>query len=83
MILKIINSFCNLDKKTLKIMKNGLKFCIILCIISCFILLTYNFFITSPNVYYIGILILQISLYYMVDFIICGFVVSNIKNHII
>lgn len=76
MISKIKNFFCNLDKKSLKIMKNGLNFCIILCIISCIILLTYHFFITTPILYYTGISILKLSTYWGVGFVVCGFIVN-------
>ena len=83
MIKNIINSFKNLDSITYKIMKKGFKYCFILCIISSIILFTYKNFISSPNIYYIGLSLLKLSIYFAVEFVVCGFVVDNIKKQII
>ncbi|MBR3002419.1 MAG: hypothetical protein IKF38_02490 [Clostridia bacterium] len=83
MLKNIFNILKNLENITYKIMKKGLKFCFILCIISCIFLLTYNFVFTSPDVYYIGLALLKLSIYFTVDFIVCGIVVDNIKKQII
>ena len=42
MLKSIINNYKNLDKLTYKIMKNGLIFCFVLCIISVVVLFTYE-----------------------------------------
>ena len=82
MLKNIINNFKNLEKLTYKIMKIGLKFCFSLCIIATLILLVYN--ITySLNIYYIGIALLKLSTYLMIEFIVCGFVIDNIKKKVI
>ena len=83
MIKKIINMFKDLEKTTLSIMKNGIKFCFLISIISSFLLLTYTFIYTEPNIYYIGLSLFKLSLFFIIDFIICGFVVDNIKKQII
>ena len=83
MIKSIINSFKNLENITYKIMKNGIKYCFILCIISSIILFTYKTFLSNPNIYYIGLSLFKLSIYFIVEFIICGFVVDNIKKQII
>lgn len=80
MIKKIIESFKSFEKTTYKIMINGLKFCFILCLISVFILLTYNLSFQSPFVYYIGISLFKLSLIFGIEFIVCGFVVEGIKK---
>ncbi|MBO4292850.1 MAG: hypothetical protein J5881_00435 [Clostridia bacterium] len=77
------DSFKNLEKKTYKIMKNGFKFCFLLCVISCIILLTYTFSSANPITYYIGLALFKLSLSFMIDFIICGFVVDGIKKQTI
>ena len=82
MFKKIIENYKNLDKITSKIMKNGLNFCFILCIISVFILLTYDFIFQSPFLYNIGISIFRLSLILGIEFIICGFVSDNIKKQL-
>ena len=83
MIKKIIESYNSFEKVTSKIMKNGLKFCFILCLISVFILLTYNLDFPSPFVYYIGISLFKMSLIFGIEFIVCGFVVDGIKKQLI
>lgn len=83
MLKSIINNFKNLDSITYKIMKKGFIFCFILYIISCLILFFYNTIPLSPFVYYIGISIFKLSSYFLVEFIICGFVVDSIKKEII
>lgn len=83
MIKNFINTYKNLDGKTLKILKNGLKFSFIICLLSIFILLTYIFFFTFPTIYYIGLLMFQLSLSFAIEFIICAIVVDSIKKNII
>lgn len=75
-----LESFKSLEKKTRIIIKNGISFCFLLCIVSCFVLLTYTFVSTNPITYYIGLALFKLSLYFMLEFVICGFVVDGIKN---
>ena len=79
----LINSFKNLDELTYKIMKNGFKFCFIICLISTTILFLYNLILSSPIWYYIGLSLLKLSLSFAIYFIICGLVVDSIKKEII
>lgn len=83
MINNIINSFKNLDKLAKKIMKNGLRFCSVLGIISLIILLTYNLSFTVPILYTIGFILFKLSLTFGIEFIICGLVVDKIKAGVI
>ncbi len=83
MIKIFINTYKNLEGKTIKILKNGLKFSFIICLLSIFILLTYIFFFTYPTLYYIGLLMFQLSLSFAIEFIICAVVVDSIKKNII
>ena len=83
MIKKILTGFKNLEDITYKTMKKGIKFCFAICIFSTIILLAYQFFFFSPSIYYIGISLLKLGISFMIDFIICGFVVDNIKKQII
>ena len=83
MIKKIFNIYKSFEKITYKIMNNGLKFCFILCLISVFILLTYDLNIQSPFIYYIGISLFRLSLIFGIEFIICGFVIEGIKKQLI
>ena len=83
MIKNFINTYKSLDSKTLKILRNGLKFSFIICLLSIFILLTYIFFFTFPTLYYIGLLMFQLSLSFAIEFIIFAIVVDSIKKNII
>ena len=79
---KIKETCKNLDKKTKKLIKNGLKYCFLLSIISTFILITYLLFIHSVSIYQIGILIFELSLYLSADCIVAGIAVDTIKKQI-
>ena len=79
----IINNYKNLDKLTCKIMKNGLVFCFLLCIISVVTLFTYDVFITSPSIYYIGLGLFRLSITFGIEFIVCALVVDSLRNQLI
>ena len=83
MIKKLKDIFNNLDKMTFKIMKYGLRFCFMICILSAFILFTYHFILPSPFMYYVGISLFRLSLIFGIEFIICGLVVDGIKNQLV
>lgn len=83
MINKIITYYKKLDKTTYKILYKGLEFCLILALISASILFSYMLFFKTPFLYYIGISLFRLSLVFSVEFIICGFVVDNIKKQLI
>lgn len=82
MVKNIIDNFKNLEEITHRIIRKGLSFCFILCIIATTILLTYTIFSLSPNTYYIGLALFKLSTYFMIDFIVCGFVVDNINKQL-
>ena len=79
MLKEILDTFKNLEKVTYKIMKSGFNFCFILCLISTLILCLYNTSY-SLDTYYIGIGLFKLSIYFMVEFIVCALVIDNIKN---
>ena len=83
MFKKLLESYHSFDKMTNTILKNGLKFCTILCILSVSILLTYNLLKLSPIVYHTGISLFRLSLIFGIEFIICGFVTDGIKKQLI
>lgn len=83
MFKKIVECFKNFDKLTFKILRYGLYFCSIICIISIFTLLTYNLIFSIPFIYYIGICLFKLSLIFGIEFIICSFVVDGIKKQLI
>lgn len=83
MFKKIFENFNNFEQITYKILKHGLIFCLILCMISTSILLTYNLLILSPFIYYIGIGLFRLSLIFAIEFVVCSFVADGIKKQLI
>ena len=83
MIDKLRYTFQNLEQQTKKIIKNGVKFCFILCIISLIILLTYDFFVSNPHLFDIGITLFKMSSLFSIEFLICGIVVDSLKKNLI
>ncbi len=79
---KIKCIFGNLDKKVLKIMKNGLKFSFLVLLFSMAILITYLFFVHNNLIYQIGLLVFQLALYFAFDFVISGIAVDSIKKQL-
>lgn len=80
---KIKDILNNLDVKTKVIIKNGFKFCTFLCLFSLFLLITYIFWFSVPLVFYIGIMLFQMSLLFSVEFLVCGIVVDSLKKRLI
>ena len=78
----IKDTFFNLDKIALHILKNGLYFCAFLCIISILVLLVYNFFLVNPLIFEIGLTLFKTSIIFAIEFIICAIAADKIKNQI-
>ena len=74
---KIIFELKNLDKITYKIMKYGLLFSSIVCLISIGILLAY-ILLGTIFFYHLGIILMKSSFTFAVEFIICGIVADFI-----
>ncbi len=83
MFKNIFYTFKNLDKLTKMIMSYGLKFCLMICLISLAILVTYNFSFTIPILFTIGFILFRLSLIFGIEFVICGFIVDRIKKQMI
>ena len=80
---KILSLFNNLENTTYKIMKSGLSFCFLICLISITILITYNLTNHPPTLFHIGISLFKLSIYYILGFITSGLVIDNIKKGLI
>ena len=83
MLKKLLDSYKKMDNMANKILKKGLKFCFVLCIVSILILLTYMVMFSSPNLYYIGISLFRLSITFSIEFLICALVVDSIKKELI
>ena len=83
MIDKLKNTFQSLEKETKNIIRYGIKFCFILCIISLILLLAYDFAFGKPQLFEIGITLFKMSSIFSIEFLICGIVVDALKKHLI
>ena len=83
MFKNIVNLFKELDIKVKKIMKYGFIFSLCFCLVATIILLTYETVYASPDLYYIGLQMIQTGLSFMIEFIVCGVAVDKIKKQLI
>ena len=79
---KIINIYNSMDKRTKKLMNNGLIFCFVLAVISSLCLLTYNLFYSSITLYYIGFYILKNSILFASIFFVFGLGFDRLKKEL-
>lgn len=82
-INKVINTFKSLEEQTIYIIKNGLKFCSLICLASIITLLIYDFINSNPYIYYIGLTLFKMSSLFSIEFLICGIVVDGLKKKLI
>lgn len=82
MLEKLKNTLKNFDIKILKILKYGLRFCLLISILSVLILATYLFFIHNDFIYQIGLLVFQLSLCFAAEFIASAITVDTIQKQI-
>lgn len=80
MFKSFINHYKHLDKKISHILKNGLAFSFLICIVSSIILLTYMLFFTYPILYYIGLICFALGLNVAISFIISATIINDIKK---
>ncbi len=81
-MLKIImEHFKSMEIKIKKIMHYGFTFSFFVCLLSLGVLIGYEFHPT-PDLFYIGISIFKLGLFFVVEFIICALAVDTIKKEI-
>lgn len=78
----LLNKVKNLDAKVVKVMKAGLIFSFIFCILSSMILLTYETLYSLPTLFHIGISLFRTSLSFAVTFFICGIGFDTVQKEI-
>ena len=72
-----------MDVTIVKIIKKGMYFSALMSLISMTILLIYMLNYHIPSLFYIGLVIMKTSIYYMTFFIICGISFNKIKEDIL
>lgn len=78
---KIMNLFKNVNKKILEIMKKGLQFSFLICIIATIILCIYLLIYTDSFLYFLGLTTFKLGLIIGIEFIICGLSVDAITSY--
>jgi len=81
MIKIIIDKFNSMEQKIRKILTHGIEFSLFVCLLSSFILVAYHYY-TNPDLYYIGLSVFRLGLFFVVEFIICAVAVDTIKKTI-
>ncbi len=79
---KFIPNIKDIDKKVIKIMKVGLIISVLLSILSTLILSAYLTFFKSINVYYLGLMLLKLSILLATAFMIAGLSTDRIKKEL-
>ncbi len=80
MLNKIRDTLKNLDKKNIKILNYGLKFCFAILVLSALILVTYLFFIHSDFIFQIGLLTFQTGLCFIAEFFASAIAIDTISK---
>ncbi len=80
---QLLDAFKKLDKKIIKILKYGLKFCFGIIIISAVILITYMFFLHSVFLFQLGLLTFQLGICFIAEFFVSAIAVDTISKQII
>jgi len=70
----------NVDKAISKVMKGGIDFSFIVCIIALFTLLIHKNYYISHNLYDAAIMLFQAGLLFATQFFICGITIDTVKK---
>jgi len=81
MLKRFQELFKHVNKKILQIMKCGLQFSFIICIIATAILCTYLLFYPDFFLYALGLTSFKLGIILGIEFIICGLSVDAIKSY--
>lgn len=70
----------NLDKKISKIMRGGIDFSLIICILALFTLFVHRNYYISHNLYDAAIILFQAGILFAAQFFICGITIDTVKK---
>ncbi len=80
MIKKVLIELKELDNSIIKIMNNGFAFCFGIGIIGIVLLLTYNTYSVSYDIYKAGFILVKTSIIFAAQFFACGFVANKLRK---
>lgn len=81
MIKVLLDKFNSMEEKVKKIMHYGFIFSFVICMISMILLMGYELN-ANLDLYYIGLSVFRLSLFFAVEFVICAFAIDTIKKQI-
>lgn len=70
----------NIDKTISKVMKGGIDFSLIICVIALFTLFIHKNYYISHNLYDAAIILFQAGLLFAAQFFICGITIDTVKK---
>lgn len=81
MIRVLVDKFRSMEEKVKKIMNYGFLFSFIVCMISIGLLIAYELN-SNIELYYVGLSVFRLSLFFAVEFLICALAIDTIKKQI-
>lgn len=81
MIKLLKDKFNSMEDKIKKILHSGFIFSFVICMIGISLLIAYDFN-SNLDLYYIGLSLFRLSLFFAVEFFICAFAIDTIKKQI-
>lgn len=81
MLKQLIMQFKNMEINIKKILHNGCVFSLFVGIISMLLLLTYHITL-NLELYYIGLAMLRLSLFFVIEFIISAIAIDTIRKQV-
>ena len=82
MFKKILDEINTMDKSIFKAVNLGIGGSLLICLISIILLLIYNTYYISPDLYTAGIILFKTSLTFAVSFFVCGIAIDTIKKQL-
>lgn len=77
----LLSKVKSIDRSILRVLYNGLKFCLVLALFSTFILSLYHS-IHNLDFFYLGISLLKSDLFFIAFFIICAIAIDKMRKDI-
>lgn len=81
MIKMLRDKFNSMEEKVRKTMKYGFIFSFAVCMVSMALLISYELN-ANLELYYIGLSVFRLSLFFAVEFLICALAIDTIKKQI-
>lgn len=81
MLKTLVDKLQSMEDKVKKVLHSGFIFSFIVCLISTGLLISYELS-ANLELYYIGLSVFRLSLFFAVEFFICAIAIDTIKKQI-